>query len=73
MPLIQEAGIKALVFADAGQVYDDDEKIKFNDLYKDFGFGFRWITPIAPFRFEWAYPIVDGKVGDMLFVFYLGY
>lgn len=74
MPLIPEAGIKSLVFADAGRVYDDDEAIEFAGLYKDVGFGFRWITPIAPFRFEWAYPVLDGgKLGDMEIIFYIGY
>jgi len=73
MPLIPEAGIKALIFADAGRVYDDDESIEFQGFKKDYGFGFRWITPIAPFRFEWAYPYEDGKTGDMKFIFYLGY
>jgi outer membrane protein insertion porin family len=74
MPLIPEAGIKSLVFADAGRVYDDDEPIELKGLYKDVGFGFRWITPIAPFRFEWAYPILEGgKLGDMEIIFYIGY
>lgn len=74
MPLIPEAGIKALVFADAGRVYDDDETLSFDDFHKDIGFGFRWITPIAPFRFEWAYPILEnGKLGDMEIIFYIGY
>jgi hypothetical protein len=39
----------------------------------DVGFGFRWITPVAPFRFEWAYPIENGRPGDLKFIFYLGY
>jgi outer membrane protein insertion porin family len=73
MPLIPEAGIKSLLFADAGRVYDTDESIVFKGFEKDVGFGFRWITPIAPFRFEWAYPIVDGKLGDMEIIFYIGY
>ena len=74
MPLIPEAGIKSLVFADAGRVYDDDEPIEMKGLSKDIGFGFRWITPIAPFRFEWAYPVLDGgKLGDMEIIFYIGY
>lgn len=73
MPLIPEAGIKALVFTDWGRVYDDNEAIAFKDFEKDVGFGFRWITPIAPFRFEWAYPIEDGKLGDMEIIFYIGY
>jgi outer membrane protein insertion porin family len=73
LPLIPEAGIKALLFTDIGRVYDDDETIVFSDFEKDVGFGFRWITPIAPFRFEWAYPIVDGELGDMEIIFYIGY
>ncbi len=42
-------------------------------MNRDIGFGFRWITPVAPFRFEWAYPIENGEVGDLRFIFYLGY
>ena len=73
VPLIPEAGIKSLVFADVGRVYDDYEGISFSKLNRDVGFGFRWITPIAPFRFEWAYPIENGRLGDMKIIFYIGY
>jgi outer membrane protein insertion porin family len=73
VPLIQEAGIRALVFADMGRVYKEDEAISFKDMSRDFGFGFRWQTPIAPFRFEWAYPIEDGKVGESQMIFSIGY
>lgn len=74
MPLIPEAGIKALLFADAGRVFDEPEKLEFSNFSKDVGFGFRWITPIAPFRFEWAYPIEEnGRLGEMEIIFYIGY
>ena len=74
MPLIPEAGIKALLFSDIGRVYDDAEALELKGLYKDVGFGFRWITPLAPFRFEWAYPVLEGgKLGNMEIVFYIGY
>jgi outer membrane protein insertion porin family len=72
-PLIPEANIKALVFGDIGRVYDDNEPISFDGFYRDVGFGFRWITPIAPFRFEWAYPLEDGRLGDPELVFNIGY
>jgi outer membrane protein insertion porin family len=73
VPLIQEAGIKGLVFFDAGRVFDDDEPLSLSDFKRDYGFGFRWVTPLAPFRFEWAYPM-DGEDGDdMKFVFSLGF
>ena len=52
----------------------DDEAVELQNFKKDVGFGFRWITPIAPFRFEWAYPVLDGgKLGDMEIIFYIGY
>ncbi len=73
VPLIQEAGIKALLFTDIGRVYDEPEMISFNNMEKDVGFGFRWQTPIAPFRFEWAYPIVDGKLGESKMIFSIGF
>jgi len=73
VPLIPEAGIKGLLFSDAGQVFDDSESINLDNLLYNVGFGFRWITPVAPFRFEWAYPIEDGQLGALEFIFYLGY
>ncbi|SME99606.1 outer membrane protein assembly factor BamA [Pseudobacteriovorax antillogorgiicola] len=72
-PVIQQANIKGLLFYDTGRVYSEDEPVEFKDFSSDVGFGFRWITPVAPFRFEWAYPIVDGDLGDLEFIFYLGY
>jgi outer membrane protein insertion porin family len=74
LPLIQEAKIKALVFGDMGRVYDEDEAIQLSGFSKDVGVGLRWITPIAPFRFEWAYPIQeDGSLGDVKVIFNIGY
>jgi outer membrane protein insertion porin family len=77
LPLIQQAGIKALVFADVGRVYREEQNVDFNfrEFSKDVGFGLRWITPIAPFRFEWAYPYDDERhqFGDMQFIFNIGY
>ena len=72
-PLIQEANIKGLFFYDLGRVYTEAEGVAFNDFKRDLGFGFRWITPVAPFRFEWAYPYENGELGDLEFIFYLGY
>ena len=77
IPLIPQAGIKALLFADMGNVFaeEDPYNLSFRKLKKDVGFGFRWLTPIAPFRFEWAYPYDDEKrrFGDMEFIFNIGF
>ena len=57
-PLAREAGLKWVVFFDAGNVYS-----KFigeggaYDLKSDYGFGFRWFSPIGVLRFEFGYPI----------------
>jgi hypothetical protein len=67
------AWYKALIFADMGRVYAEKEAISFKDMSRDVGFGFRWQTPIAPFRFEWAYPIVNGKLGESEMIFSIGY
>lgn len=74
IPLIPEAKIKGLLFTDWGRVYDENESISYSGFSKDVGFGLRWITPIAPFRFEWAYPILeDGSLGDLNVIFNIGY
>lgn len=73
-PVIKEANIKGLLFYDTGRVYTEDQAVEFKDFSSDLGFGFRWITPVAPFRFEWAYPIENGEVSsDPKFIFFLGY
>ncbi len=60
-PLVKEAGLKWVVFMDGGNVY----KNKFGedgstDLKYDYGFGFRWFSPIGILRFEFGYPINPG-------------
>jgi outer membrane protein insertion porin family len=71
VPFISQVGLKFLTFADLGQVFVESEDITLKSLKSDVGFGFRWRTPVAPFRFEWAYPydISTGKFGDLHFIF----
>ena len=52
-PLSREAGLKWVLFFDAGHAGDVD-KIK---VYTDYGFGFRWFSPIGVLRFEFGYPL----------------
>lgn len=59
-PLAQEAGLKWVVFADAGHAGEYDN-IK---LYRDYGFGFRWFSPIGVLRFEFGYPWGDEGQGS---------
>lgn len=57
-PLIKEAGLKWVLFYDAGNVYADANGIDGEYPFRqDYGFGFRWFSPIGVLRFEFGYPI----------------
>ncbi|MGI6681294.1 MAG: outer membrane protein assembly factor BamA [Bdellovibrionota bacterium] len=64
-PFIESAGLRALVFYDMGQAFDDNESIDFGELRKSWGWGFRWVSPLGPFplRLEFGYPI-DKEDGE---------
>lgn len=57
-PLIKEAGLKWVVFYDTGNVFErrlgEDGNYA---LRADYGFGFRWFSPIGVLRFEFGFPI----------------
>ena len=59
-PLFPSAGIKGVAFFDAGNAFETgkwrDPTVPYS-LYKSFGFGFRWTSPIGPLRFEWGLPL----------------
>jgi outer membrane protein insertion porin family len=57
-PLIKEAGLKWVVFYDTGNVFN--QRIGENGNYAmraDYGFGFRWFSPIGVLRFEFGFPV----------------
>lgn len=53
-PLINDAGIKGVVFFDIGQAEDS---LTSSEFYSDVGFGIRWFSPIGALRFEWGFPL----------------
>ena len=59
-PLAREAGLKWVVFIDAGHA-GDFSSFKW---YKDYGFGFRWFSPIGVLRFEFGYPFGGQDQGE---------
>jgi outer membrane protein insertion porin family len=67
-PILREAGIKAVLFFDAGNNWATFPSTNFG-LLADAGFGFRWFSPIGPLRFEWGYPISGGPP---VFQFFIG-
>lgn len=66
-PLLKEARIRGVVFADVGNAFNDWSKITGPKLYANLGWGFRWFTPIGPLRFEFGYPIVNSGASKFFF------
>ena len=57
-PLVKEAGLKWVLFYDAGNVYKDHIGEDGNySVRQDYGFGFRWFSPIGVLRFEFGFPL----------------
>lgn len=54
-PIVSGAGLKGVLFYDAGRGFLESERIRIGDLRQAVGWGFRWLTPIGPLRFEWGY------------------
>lgn len=62
-PVLEDAGLRGVVFFDAGNVYSESQRIfdpdapgKFG-LLMSVGVGARWFTPMGPLRFEWGFPL----------------
>lgn len=61
-PLIKEAGLKGVLFYDAGNVYETRIGEDGNyALRSNYGFGFRWFSPIGVLRFEFGFPVNPKK------------
>lgn len=68
-PLAREAGLKWVVFFDAGDAADYDQF----KVFMDYGFGFRWFSPIGILRFEFGFPInPEGENDGSQFHFDIG-
>jgi outer membrane protein insertion porin family len=57
-PFIKEAGMKGVIFYDAGNAWND--RYYLDDLRQSVGLGIRWYSPIGPLRLEYGY-IVNRK------------
>lgn len=53
-PLVKEAGLKGVVFFDAGNAWGEDQSF-FSDMRYSAGAGIRWMSPMGPLRLEWGY------------------
>jgi outer membrane protein insertion porin family len=53
-PVVPAARLKGVIFYDIGKAFDNYETIKFSELRQTYGWGFWWLSPIGPLRFEWG-------------------
>jgi outer membrane protein insertion porin family len=79
-PVLEKAGIRGVLFYDAGNAYATNERF-FQDrqdklplgLFHSAGFGVRWFSPVGPLRFEWGIPLTKRPEDEpVLFEFTIG-
>jgi outer membrane protein insertion porin family len=56
-PIVPAARLKGLLFYDMGKGFSDSEQYSFSQLRRSYGWGFWWLSPMGPLRFEWGYII----------------
>jgi outer membrane protein insertion porin family len=56
MPLLKDAGLKGVLFFDAGNSSDGLGNV-FSGILSSYGFGIRWFSPIGPLRLEYGIPL----------------
>lgn len=61
-PLFKDAGLKGVVFFDAGNAWNGGYYL--DDLRMTCGGGVRWYSPIGPLRLEYGYVLDRGHIND---------
>jgi outer membrane protein insertion porin family len=63
-PIIKgDKAVRASVFFDAGQIYQDGQQSQFESFRYSTGIGLAWSSPIGPLKFSYAIPL-NKKPGD---------
>lgn len=62
-PLIENLGVRGVVFFDAGNAYMTMSDFDITKFRTDVGAGVRWNSPLGPLRLEWGYNI-DPEPGE---------
>jgi outer membrane protein insertion porin family len=62
-PLVNAAGLKGVVFFDAGDAFDDKQSFEVAKLKKSYGMGLRWASPVGPIRIEFGFPLDEDRNG----------
>lgn len=66
VPLVRQLNLRGIVFVDIGNAFNDNEDLSINpdDLRKDVGFGFRWISPLGPLQLDIGFPVGEKLSGE---------
>jgi outer membrane protein insertion porin family len=69
----QDRSLRWFGFLDAGQVYQEGQKMRLTELRTSTGLGLSWISPVGPLKLSYAKPL-NAKPGDRLerFQFQMG-
>jgi len=62
-PVMPSAGVKGLVFFDAGNSWAKADDYDLGDMRQSVGAGVRWYSPVGPIRLEYGW-VIDGEEGD---------
>ena len=54
-PILEEAGVRGVVFFDAGKVNASEEEWNLDSYNKGAGIELRWLSPMGPLRLVWGY------------------
>ena len=49
--------LRMFTFVDVGNVYGDEEKVRFGEMRASVGLGLSWISPLGPLRLAYAHPV----------------
>ena len=67
-PIYRAAGLKGVLFFDAGHAFDTADGFLLNGIRTGAGFGIRWQSPIGPIRLELGFNL-SPKKGEKASVF----
>jgi outer membrane protein insertion porin family len=68
-----DRSLRWFTFADTGQVFQEGQRLRFDQLRYSAGIGLSWISPVGPLKLSYAKPL-NAKPGDRLerFQFQMG-
>jgi outer membrane protein insertion porin family len=66
-PIYKPAGVKGVIFYDAGSGFDDNNGFLLNGIRTSAGFGIRWFSPMGPIRLELGFNLSprEGEKGNV--------